>query len=48
MYHELSHKVGGTDDLSYDENVFRNFAANNPQNAALNAEDYNLFLREFL
>ncbi len=48
MYHELSHKVGGTDDLTYDEDVCRDYATNNQQNAALNAENYNLFLREFL
>ncbi|QSI78987.1 MULTISPECIES: M35 family metallo-endopeptidase [Niveibacterium] len=48
MYHELSHKVGGTTDLSYKVDVCLSYAANDPQKAALNAENYNRFLGEFI
>jgi predicted aminopeptidase len=48
MYHELAHKVGGVDDLNYNEAVCQQYARTAPQNAANNAENYNLFLGEFL
>lgn len=48
MYHELSHKVGGTTDLSYRVDVCLDYAANDTQKAALNAENYNRFLGEFM
>ncbi|MEO1618970.1 MAG: M35 family metallo-endopeptidase [Planctomycetota bacterium] len=48
MYHELTHKVGGTDDLSYDVDVCLGYAKTNTQFAALNAENYNRFLGEFI
>jgi hypothetical protein len=44
MYHELSHKVGSTDDKNYDESTCRGYASNNPAMAVRNAENYNLFL----
>ena len=48
MYHELAHKVGGVDDLNYDGAVCAQYAQTAPQNAANNAENYNLFLDEYL
>jgi hypothetical protein len=48
MYHELSHKVGSTQDHNYDEQMCATFAQNAPATAATNAENYNLFLREYL
>lgn len=48
MYHELSHKVGGTNDHNYDEQACLNFAKTAPAIAATNAENFNLFLREYL
>ena len=48
MYLELAHKVGGVDDLDYEEAVCAQYARTAPQNAANNAENYNLFLREYL
>ena len=48
MYHELSHKVGGTKDITYKKATCQGNASANPQLAALNAENYNLFLREYL
>jgi hypothetical protein len=48
MYHELAHKVGGVKDLIYKEVVCAQYARTEPQKAANNAENYNLFLREYL
>jgi hypothetical protein len=48
MYHELSHKVGSTQDHNYDERACQGFASSAPATAATNAENYNLFLREYL
>lgn len=48
MYHELSHKVGGTTDLSYNVDVCLGYASSDTQKAALNAENYNRFLGEFI
>ncbi len=48
MYHELSHKVGGTKDITYDVTQCLNNALNTPGLAALNAENYNRFLGEYL
>jgi hypothetical protein len=48
MYHELSHKVGGTTDLSYSVPVCLEYARTDPQKAALNAENYNRFFEEFI
>jgi hypothetical protein len=48
MYHELSHKVGSTQDHNYNEQTCLNFAKTVPATAATNAENYNLFLREFI
>ena len=48
MYHELSHKVGSTDDKNYDEATCRGYATRKPALAAKNAKNYNLFLREFI
>jgi predicted aminopeptidase len=48
MYHELTHKVGNTTDVNYNEQTCLNFAKSAPQTAVQNAENYNLFLREFL
>ena len=49
MYHELTHKVGSTDDQGgYVEKTCLGYAATAPHKAVKNAENYNLFLREFL
>lgn len=48
MYHELSHKVGGTKDITYDVTTCKQNALHTPQKAALNAENYNRFLGEYL
>jgi hypothetical protein len=48
MYHELTHKVGGTTDLGYNVNVCLEYAKSDPQKAALNAENYNRFLGEYI
>jgi len=48
MYHELSHKVGSTTDHNYDEQNCLSFAKNAPGTASTNAENYNLFMREFV
>ena len=48
MYHELSHKVGGTQDHNYNEQMCKSFATNAPATAVTNAENFNLFLREYL
>ncbi len=48
MYHELSHKVGSTRDHNYDEQTCSGFAKTAPDTAATNAENFNLFLREYL
>lgn len=48
MYHELSHKVGSTQDHNYNEQACLNFSKSAPATAATNAENYNLFLREYL
>lgn len=48
MYHELSHKVGSTRDITYNAGQCESNAKNNPLNASTNAENFNLFLREYL
>ncbi len=48
MYHEISHKVGSTSDHDYDEATCAGFAQSAPAKAATNAENYNLFLREYV
>ena len=48
MYHELTHKCGGTKDITYKESTCRQNATSSPQLAAVNAENYNLFLRDYL
>jgi len=48
MYHELSLKVGGTKDITYDVTTCKQNALHTPQKAALNAENYNRFLGEYL
>ena len=48
MYHELSHKVGGTHDVTYDVAICLENARKQPHNAVLNAENYNRFLGEFI
>ena len=47
MYHELTHKVGSTTDVIYDQNECQRLATTRPADAARNAENYNLFLSEF-
>jgi len=47
MYHELSHKTGGTKDITYDVNLCKHNAQHAPQQAALNAENYNRFFGEY-
>lgn len=48
MYHELSHKVASTFDHAYDEHRCRGFCSTAPKTAISNAENFNLFLREYL
>ena len=48
MYHELSHKVGGTQDHNYNEQACLGFARTAPATATTNAENFNLFLREYM
>jgi|GEM_PF-5897396 len=48
LYHELSHKVGGTWDVTYNSTTCANNATNNSGQAVSNAENYNLFIREYL
>lgn len=48
MYHELSHKVGSTQDHNYHEDTCLGFAKTAPGTAATNAENFNLFLREYI
>lgn len=48
MYHELSHKVASTFDHAYKEQLCKNFCSSAPQTAVTNAENFNLFLREYL
>lgn len=48
MYHELTHKVGGTQDITYHVDTCLENARSNPQQAALNAENYNRFLGEYI
>jgi hypothetical protein len=49
MYHELTHKVGSTNDQGgYRESTCLGYARTAPHTAVKNAENYNLFLREFL
>jgi hypothetical protein len=48
MYHELSHKVGSTKDITYNAGQCEQNAKTNPLNASTNAENFNLFLREYL
>lgn len=47
MYHELAHKIGGVQDLTYDIDTCLSNAKSNPQAAADNAENYNRFFGEF-
>lgn len=47
MYHELTHKVGSTTDITYDRDQCLKLALNRPADAARNAENYNLFLGEY-
>ena len=48
MYHELTHKVGNTDDVGYDRSFCEQLAEREPHNAVRNAENYNLFFSEYL
>jgi len=48
IYHELSHKIGNTRDHSYNPIVCRGYALSQPQMAISNAENYDLFLEEFM
>lgn len=48
LYHELSHKVGGTWDVTYNKTTCASNAASNSGQAVCNAENFNLFLREYL
>jgi hypothetical protein len=48
MYHELAHKVGGVADLNYNKDTCAGYAQTAPENAANNAENYNLFMSEYL
>jgi hypothetical protein len=48
MYHELSHKVGSTHDHNYNKQTCAGYAINAPAKAVTNAENYNLFLREYM
>jgi hypothetical protein len=48
MYHELSHKVASTRDHNYNEPLCLGFSKTAPATAASNAENYNLFLREYM
>ncbi|MGE3175742.1 MAG: M35 family metallo-endopeptidase [Planctomycetota bacterium] len=48
MYHELTHKVGSTNDSNYNEQACLGYAKTAPHMAANNAENFNLFLREYL
>jgi len=47
MYHELTHKVGSTDDIAYDRDQCLRLAIDRPQDAARNAENYDRFLGEY-
>ncbi len=47
MYHELTHKVGSTTDIVYNQTQCQELATKRPADAARNAENYNLFLNEF-
>jgi len=47
MYHELTHKVGSTTDVTYDQAACLQLAQSQPEQAVRNAENYNLFLGEF-
>jgi hypothetical protein len=48
MYHELTHKVSSTDDHNYSEHTCAQYAKTSPATAVTNAENFNLFLREYL
>ncbi len=48
MYHELTHKVGSTTDLTYSKAECLSNARTNPSAAVRNAENYNWFLSEYL
>lgn len=48
MYHELSHKVGSTKDITYSEDQCEQNAKTKPELATTNAENFNLFVREYL
>jgi hypothetical protein len=47
MYHELTHKMGGQDNACQVDVCLEN-ARSNPQQAALNAGNYNRFLGEYI
>lgn len=47
LYHELSHAIGGTDDLTYSLHLCQFYAQKNPYLAANNAENYCQFAAEF-
>ena len=47
LYHELSHAVGGTDDLTYSTHLCQFYARKNPELAANNAENYCQFAGEY-
>jgi hypothetical protein len=47
LYHELSHALGNTDDLTYSTQLCRFYASKNPGLAANNAENYCQFAGEF-
>lgn len=49
LYHELSHKIGGTwDSIDDDPHLCAQCAINDSVRAVSNASNYSLFLREFL
>lgn len=48
LYHELSHVVGRTWDVTYNRQAALNLAAKQPQLAVANATNYAHFMREFL
>lgn len=48
LYHELSHKVGGTWDVTYSRGTCAANATSNPGQAVSNAENFNLFIAEYL
>lgn len=47
IYHELTHKVLGTNDHTYDINVCKKLAKTNTAKAMKNANNYYFFIKEF-